>query len=97
MVCAGAMILIAFRADPSKSIVDYLLELSKVAEGLRAQDVEKLRGNERSLQHLADDLRVHKLYVQANGARDREHDRQAGRRRLEGAPCAKYTPDCHLH
>ena len=91
------MILKAFRADPSKSIVDYLLEVSKVAEGLRPQDVEKLRGNERSLRHLADDLHVHKLYVQANGARDRERDRQAGKYQLNGAPCAKYTPDCHLH
>ena len=85
------MVLKAFRADPSKSIVDYLLELSKVAEGLRAQDVERLRGNERSLRHLDDDLRVHKLYKQAKSARDRERDRQAGRRRLEGTPCAKYA------
>ena len=92
VVCAGAMVLKAFRADPSKSIVDYLLEVSKVAEGLRPQDVEKLRGNERSLRHLADDLRVHKLYVQAYGARDREHDRQAGRRRLMKVRRApKYT------
>ena len=91
VVCAGAMVLKAFRADPSKSIVDYLLELSKVAASLRSQDVEKLRGNECSLRHLADDLRVHKLYVQANGARVRERDRQAGRRRLDGAPCARYT------
>ena len=91
VVCAGATILKAFCADPSKSIVDCLLELSKVAEGLRAQDVEKLRGNERSLRHLADDLRVHKLYERATGARARERDRQAGRRRLDGAPCARYT------
>ena len=91
VVCAGVMVLKAFRADPSKSIVDYLLELSKVAAGLRSQDVAKLRGNERSLQHLADDLRVHKLYVQARSARHRERDRQAGRRRLHGAPCARYT------
>ena len=83
------MVLKAFRADPSKSIVDYLLELSKVAEGLRPQDVAKLRGNERSLQHLADDLRVHKLYVQATGARHRERDRQAGKCQLNGAPCAR--------
>ena len=91
VVCAGATILKAFRADPSKSIVDYLLELSKVAEGLRAQDVEKLRGNERSLQRLADDLRVHKLYVRATGARDRERGRQAGKRILWGALCAEYA------
>ena len=91
VVCAGATILKAFRADPSKSIVDYLLELSKVAEGLRAQDVEKLRGNERSLRHLADDLRVHKLYVRATSARARERDRQAGKRILWGALCPDYA------
>ena len=90
-MCVGATILKAFRANPSKSIVDHLLELSTLAEGLRSQDVEKLRGNERSLRHLADDLRVHKLYVQAQSARNRERDRRAGRRKLDGAPCAKYT------
>ena len=46
----------AFRADPSKSIVDHLQERSKVAEGLRAQDIVKLRESERSLQHFADYL-----------------------------------------
>ena len=87
-VCAGVTVMKAFRADPSKSIVDHLLEVSKVAEGLRAQDIDKLRESERSLQHYADDLRVHTLYTRATSAKNREHARRDGKRKLEGMFCA---------
>ena len=78
----------AFRADPSKSIVDHLQEVSKVADGLRAQDIDKLRESERSLQHFADDVRVHALYTRARNAKQREHARRDGKRRLRGMFCA---------
>ena len=78
----------AFRADPSKSIVDHLQERSKVAEGLRSQDIDKLRESERSLQHFADDLRVHTLYMRAADAKKREHARRDGKRKLQGMFCA---------
>ena len=62
-----------------------------MAEGLRAQDIEKLRDDERSLRHLADYLRVHKLYERAKSARDRERDRRAGKCKLMGAICTDHT------
>ena len=92
-MCAGAPILKAFRADPSKSIVAHLLEVSKVANGLRAQDIDKLRESERSLQHHADDLRVHMLYERAVNAKRREQARRDGKRTLEGMFCACCAND----
>ena len=83
-MCAGAAVLKAFRADPSKSIVDHLLEVSKVAEGLCAQHIDKLRDSERSLQHYADALLVHTLYKRAARAKHCEQARRDGESKLEG-------------
>ena len=93
LICAGSTVFQAFRADPGKSIMDHLLEVSKVADGLRAQDIDKLRESERSLQHYADDLRVHTLYRRAASAKKREHARRDGKRKLEGMFCACCAND----
>ena len=66
LVCAGATVLKAFRADPASPLSITCWSCPAALAGR-----QKLRGNERSLQHLADDLRVHKLYVQASDSYQR--------------------------
>ena len=82
---AGARFLKAWRANPSTSLVDHLVERSKVMEGLSAQQIERLRDCERSLQHLPDDARMHSLYGRAENVKRRESYRRTGKRVLLGA------------